>query len=273
MTIVTEWGLICDRLHLATLTQTVYMIGSLCSLSVGVFSDKYGRKKSVVIMTAMMGLSLLTCELLQQKWFGFSTNVQYSIYLVSQFFLGYAQFAFEICIFILFMETACSRYGSMITITFMVTFSFGGLAIVGVSYFFRNWHHHNIFIGIFSFVNMLLIFFLMPESPRFLVAQKRYKEASEVLSRIAKMNGKAPVSEEDIIFEINNEKLSIEKLKLVNDSTSSECSEKPLDKSEDLSMIVYLTKPLRNLVNLFLVAFMWLATAMCYYGMNYGNII
>ena len=272
VTIVTEWGLICDRLHFATLTQTIYMVGSLCSLSVGVFSDRYGRKTTGVLMTVLIGVSLLTCELLQQKWFGFSSHSQYIIYLVAQFTTGFSQFAFEICIFILFMETASSKHGSFITYLFMVTFSLGGLVIVAISYYLRNWHHHNIFIALFSFTNTLLIGVFMSESPRFLISQKRYKEASAVLTRISEVNGEAAISEEDIIAEINSEKDTPEGTKLADDSCSNTSSEnKQLEKGEDLSMIVYLTKPLRNLLDVFLVGYIWLASSMCYYGMNYGT--
>lgn len=45
VTIITEWELICKRYYLASLTQTVYMIGSASSIVVGYFSDRYGRKK------------------------------------------------------------------------------------------------------------------------------------------------------------------------------------------------------------------------------------
>lgn len=44
-TIVTEWNLICKRIHLSSLTQTMYMIGSFLSLFSGILSDKFGRKK------------------------------------------------------------------------------------------------------------------------------------------------------------------------------------------------------------------------------------
>ena len=49
ITIVTEWNLICKRIHLASLTQTVYMIGSFFSIFSGILSDKFGRKKVNVL--------------------------------------------------------------------------------------------------------------------------------------------------------------------------------------------------------------------------------
>ena len=42
-TIVTEYELICDKSFLVGLTQTIYMVGTICGLFIGYFSDKYGR--------------------------------------------------------------------------------------------------------------------------------------------------------------------------------------------------------------------------------------
>lgn len=49
-TIVTEWELICDRGYLASLTQTVFLIGTLSTFLVGYFSDVYGRRKVLVVI-------------------------------------------------------------------------------------------------------------------------------------------------------------------------------------------------------------------------------
>ena len=46
-TIVTEYDLICDKLYLASLTQTLYMIGSMTSFFTGFLSDKFGRKMGI----------------------------------------------------------------------------------------------------------------------------------------------------------------------------------------------------------------------------------
>ena len=45
ITIVTEWNLICGKLHLTSLAQTIYMFGAASSIFIGYFSDRLGRKK------------------------------------------------------------------------------------------------------------------------------------------------------------------------------------------------------------------------------------
>lgn len=44
-TIITEWNLVCNKEYLASLTQTLYLIGTFSSIFVGYLSDNYGRKK------------------------------------------------------------------------------------------------------------------------------------------------------------------------------------------------------------------------------------
>ncbi|CBY31000.1 unnamed protein product [Oikopleura dioica] len=62
-----------------------------------------------------------------------------------------------------------------------------GLGYMGssiIAYFIPHWQGHALAIGIMAALQLILTFFL-PESPSFLVAKKRYKEASQVLEKIA----------------------------------------------------------------------------------------
>jgi hypothetical protein len=69
----------------------------------------------------------------------------------------------------------------------------GFVTTLGVLYFWficKNWLYLAIFgciLGVISFFGTL---FFIPESPKFLISLKRYDEAREAISYIAKMNGK-----------------------------------------------------------------------------------
>ena len=75
----------------------------------------------------------------------------------------------------------------------------GLTSIIGVTYFWiisKNWLYLEIFgciIGLISFVGT---YFLIPESPKFLITMKRYEEARTAISYIAKMNGKPEFNEQ-----------------------------------------------------------------------------
>ena len=45
LTIVTELNLVCDKFYLVSVSQTMFMVGSLFTFFGGWFSDRYGRRK------------------------------------------------------------------------------------------------------------------------------------------------------------------------------------------------------------------------------------
>ena len=69
----------CDRTNLASLTQSVFMLGYLVSGFVfAYYSDKYGRRPLVWISFAFEILALISCSL----------SINITQYLISQFFVG-----------------------------------------------------------------------------------------------------------------------------------------------------------------------------------------
>lgn len=276
ITIVTEWNLICDKIYLASLTQTTYMLGSLSSIIVGYFSDKYGRKKICLIMASMLSLSLILCEVLQYDYFNLSVQSRYLVYLASQFIVGFSQYGLDISVFILFIELTSSAYGSFVSIFNLTIFAVGELVILAVSYYLRNWHFQNLFIASYTFIITIMIWLILPESPRFLISNRRYKEGARVLNRIGRFNGL--ITEANLINEqvIRNElKIGSEnKLNsiMVNKRQENEATntQKKKEEKSDSPILYYLTHPCKNLTNTFMLACVWLVASMCYYGMTFG---
>ncbi len=87
-TIVSEWYLICDKIKLANLPATIYQIGALSSIVSGFLSDRYGRRKLCLLMSAILFTNMLICELLQMDSFGLAWNIQYILYGITQFVAG-----------------------------------------------------------------------------------------------------------------------------------------------------------------------------------------
>lgn len=141
-------------------------------------------------MASLLSLALVCCEIVQHKIFHLSIQNKFLAYMITQFIVGFSQYGLDISVFILFIEVTSSAYGSFVSIFNLTIFAVGELFILTISYFLRNWHMQNLFIAFYSFMIAIAIALILPESPKFLIANKRYKEASEVLSRIAKINGK-----------------------------------------------------------------------------------
>ena len=71
----------------------------------------------------------------------------------------------------------------MIQVPFAIGESILGLVAMGIS----DWKTLQIVVSAPLFL-LLLLYFVLPESPRWLIATGRYKEAKETIEKAAKMN-------------------------------------------------------------------------------------
>lgn len=167
-TIVTEYDLICDRLYLASLTQTLYMIGSMVSFFTGFLSDRHGRKFVCFIMSLLLCVSIVTSEAFQVKYFNFTVDVRYTVYLISQFILGFTVYSLDINTYVLLVESTTQRHVNFLSIVNINMYVLGELALLGISYYFRDWNVQNWFAAGMSLTISLIIIVVLPESPRLL---------------------------------------------------------------------------------------------------------
>lgn len=60
-TIVSEWSLVCDRLYLASVVESCFLLGAgMGSVTSGWISDQYGRKNTLM---AFASVQLVTGKL------------------------------------------------------------------------------------------------------------------------------------------------------------------------------------------------------------------
>lgn len=159
-TAVNEWGLVCDKKYLASLIQTLYLVGTVSSLVLGPISDIYGRKfLSVGLMFALF-ITLITVELSQSKFLMLNLNVRYFIYCVAQFLIGLFANAIYSTLCMLLLEMTTSKYSTIANNCNLYMFVFGEVVILVLAYFLRDWHLINwvristkfttIFLSLFS---------------------------------------------------------------------------------------------------------------------------
>ena len=89
--------------------------------------------------------------------------------------------------FTLNVELVGLRYRTIVGLLFQVPFAIGeiiiGLCAMGI----RDYRWFQTSLAIPAAV-MLLLYFIIPESPRWLIEKKRYKEARKVIESAAKFN-------------------------------------------------------------------------------------
>lgn len=91
--------------------------------------------------------------------------------------------------FIIALELVGPNYRSFVTVMTCTFYTFGLMMLAGITYFIRDWR----LLALVTSVPFLLYFLyilVMPESPRWLLAEDRLEEALKILETMARINGK-----------------------------------------------------------------------------------
>ncbi len=310
-TIITEWSLACENLYKASFIHTVFMIGSILSFFGGVISDKFGRKKALILSCVFLAGTISTSEIMIQK-LNFSVNTQYIIYVISQAFVGAFSNAMYVVVYVLIIEITSVNKNTTVTVFANATNVLGMLTLMIVAYLTRDWHETNTFVAILSVIVLILTTAFLPESPRFLIGKKKYEECFKVLRRFAFVNGRSDKmpSKEDFLKQVayayegsqNNQivdkivsdaninfqeiqsllsiKIKPKRVRTVSQTSSIHKSEMlEIDVDESLtqknynnnSVIFFLMNPVSNLFKTIALVYVWIVLSMIYYGVTFGK--
>jgi MFS family permease len=252
-TIITEWNLICKKKYLASLTQTIYMIGALFSISFGWIADLCGRRKSIVGFLILLSVVLLVSEFLQLSFIPIPQLYRYIIYCVHLFLSGCISNILYGNSFGLLMELTTAKYRTISSILVLYAYVLGELLVVLVAYFIRDWHIYNwISVG-YSIIVMSIALVFVPESPRWLVTKKKNGKADWILSNIAKKNNR------------------IYRRKYFKAELNSLLERRQIDEcTHDDSMYRNKNDKCRTGKNTILLMFTFMALSLTYYGISLG---
>ena len=188
-TVVTEWDLVCERKPLLSMLQAVLMIGGIAgSLIGGQLTDRFGRRP--VFLPIM--LLLITCS------FSAALVGDYVSFAVVRFFTGFAMASMIASQYVLVTELGgCKHRAALATVTYL-PFPFGTMLVAAASYGIRTYWLLQLSFAVPSLL-LLPNFWLMPESPRWLVLQGRFEEALEVLRQGARWNRRQMPPYEEVL--------------------------------------------------------------------------
>jgi len=236
-TVVTEFELVCDRAALDGLATSLFMVGVLIgSVTFGIISDKFGRKKvmigaTLVAFTAQVGSAFTHSYVLFV-----ATRVMVSTFLQGIYLASY----------VYLLEVCANKYRNILGMWFQGMFSFGVMALSGIAYNWRSWHEITFVLSLLCIPYPLIVYFI-PESPRWLFSVGKNKEAKEVTRKLAKFNGN----------------------KIVEPLIWNKASNLKEDEVKESSIIdLFRTRRIRNM--LFLSMALWFVTSAVYYGISYG---
>ncbi|EDW91444.1 organic cation transporter protein [Drosophila yakuba] len=180
-TIITEWDLTCESKRLASLSQSIVMLGILFgSILFGMFADRCGRRPAFLTCCFMQLITGLIVCVSPYYWF----------YCLFRFLVAVATAGTMTTSFVLLMEIVGPKKRELVAILYQIPFNIGHASLALFAYFIRDWRWFQFSITIFSVVFVIYIW-LVPESPRWLFTTGRVDKSIKILEKIAKCN-KAP---------------------------------------------------------------------------------
>ncbi|XP_035684248.1 organic cation transporter protein-like [Branchiostoma floridae] len=177
-TIVTEYDLVCWRSWLRGLGQSTFMAGvSVGGIFFGITSDRFGRR-STTVFCLILHLALST---------GTSFVSDYGSFIVLRALDGAAVNGAFYTAFVLALEVVGPSKRNAVGMAVSLTFAIGFFILSVLAYFLRTWRNLQLVQALIMYP-LLCYWWVLPESPRWLVSKHRFTAAKDVLQRAARMN-------------------------------------------------------------------------------------
>ncbi|XP_033741750.1 uncharacterized protein LOC117328333 [Pecten maximus] len=179
-TFVSKHDLVCGNHYKVSTAKTIFFGGVLVgALIFGSLSDGLGRKKTINISMALLFASSI----------GLAWAPNYIAYVILRFLAGMAFSGTFITAYVIGVEIVGPSKRKYTGIINEIFFAFGECFLAGVGFLVRDWHYVEIIIAA-PMVLYLAYWWLIPESPRWLINKGRFDEAEEILRKAAKINKK-----------------------------------------------------------------------------------
>ncbi|CAF3367192.1 unnamed protein product [Rotaria socialis] len=185
-TLVEEWSMVCNQVSLKSFVQTIFFFGYMIgSLVFGVLSDRYGRRPIMGISFCIISVASFICAIAPQENLGFQWS--YALFILGRFLLACASRGVALTGFVIGVEIVGPKQRLFTGIVVQYFFAIGQLLLLVFAFVIRTWRLLHMALAILS-VPFLFFYFLLSESPRWLISKGYYDEAEKILRQIAKTN-------------------------------------------------------------------------------------
>lgn len=177
---IEKWNIVCDRSSIRALIQSMYYVGQfLGSFVFGILADKFGRKKSFFAAILLQ----ITCGTLMAfvPW--------YPLFALLRIGVGFAHPGIFIIAVVIGMELVGPSRRLVAGVLTGLFFALGQIVLGALAYFIRDYQHLQLAISLPALI-FVAYWWIVPESARWLISQKRFQEADAILQRAARINGR-----------------------------------------------------------------------------------
>jgi len=181
--VASEFSLVCANDYQRSLSKAVYMGGKMIgALGSGLLSDKFGRKIAMLVASFLLLLSGITIT--------FSPSMP--VFIIIRGVVGASSTALFASGFVHALEMVGGTYSTLVSFLLEYSWALGILTVPLLALQWPRWDHLQLACSLpaLLFVFLLLAPRLVPESPRWLLAVGRRKEAEVILASAEKENGR-----------------------------------------------------------------------------------
>ncbi|XP_061380566.1 organic cation transporter 1-like isoform X2 [Danaus plexippus] len=178
-TLVTEFSLVCDREWLPRTSNTLFWVGSIFgNVFFGLLSDRYGRRPTILLMITLEVPLAIAASFPGNYWMFIVLRVAGGLFFPALYQLP----------FILALELMPPKWRTYAGIVVGMLFGSGMCLLAILAWLLRDWFYLSLASSV-PFVLLFGYYWLIPESPRWLVGRGRIADAEKVLRELARRNG------------------------------------------------------------------------------------
>ena len=248
-TLTSEFDLVCDRSWFGSIAQSLHQVGyGISGIAFGFISDNYGRRTSLLLA--------MTLEIVTGFIQAFTTST--TIWLVSRVFFGASAYGRFLNFYVLMMEWVGPDLRAPAGILSELGYSFGYITLPWVFKAILDYRILQASVTSLEVFALIVVFFFIPESPRWQLTHNDYERAEESLTRAARRKGK-----------YNKDEIA-ERIRQVRGHLQQQVES---EKNNQQNIIGVWKKPALLKISL-LLYYSWFSQAFVYYGsvFNLGSL-
>ncbi|XP_030376159.1 organic cation transporter protein isoform X2 [Scaptodrosophila lebanonensis] len=175
-----QWDLVCDKEHMKNVAEMFFLLGvATGGIISGYLSDRFGRKTMLFISAVLQTIFGL--------WLYFISSFEF--YLTLRALLGLVSVSVTYSGLILAIEYVDGKWRTIAGMYNLFPLPISYMLISGLAYLTQDYQRLQLCIGLPG-IFLCFLWFVVPESPRWLLVKGRITEVRRIIEAAAKFNGR-----------------------------------------------------------------------------------